>query len=134
MKVTIEDLVHLPLHDADFILFEVRPQEQGGLAAFLVLVLHADEYKEFVAATGLTNRRIKITFSNCWIVESAFWGHGKRREELLSLDVVEPSPLLQRLRDSGAALDRVLSHVRIELSAGSRADVVAESVGIEDFS
>jgi len=124
----------LPIHDAELISIEVVPVPNGAIKLCLSFKLHPDESLDEVSKLGISSRSLRLTYGNCWQIASNIFGTCSKPQTIDGWDIVGESELLKRLRSQGLASSAALQHHRIELSDGSRLDVLTEGpVSIEEF-
>lgn len=119
MEVLLSNLQFLPLHDAEVKAICVELGLNGQSSLSIRIRLHEDESVGYLSQQGIHDRDLKLVFSDCWTVRTVVHSSASRREDISSLDVVQPSDMLRTLQQAGFGIDATLTHWVVALSGGS---------------
>lgn len=122
----------LLLHDAEVFSFLIDSSDQGEVSLQILFEWHEDEFEDACIQTGISTKRVKLTFRKCWRIVSNLLGYGVNRELIDRSEVWSSSEMIT---DSirGFAENPDLQHYRITFSGGSCLDILATNVFLEEF-
>jgi hypothetical protein len=118
----------LPWHDAEVHYFNISWLENGTAQALLRIEINPEESRQPLIDVGINTAVVDIRFEQIWRLKSDIRGDSWPKEVLLDWQVIQPSPLIDEIRQRGMAQGVSLYHQRLCFSGGSVVDVLFEQV------
>jgi hypothetical protein len=129
MIISSEHLTQIPFHDARILVVEIKLHEKGCCEVLINVDIDSEESLVAFRRHEIQTDKVSLIFQNCWEATFDLLAFTSQREWIDRLDIVEESELKQKLRSFNVGRSNLI-HFRIQGSAGSQLNFVAESFAI----
>jgi len=128
-SLSLHEAARLPLHDADFIALEIKPQDDGGVTVMIKLKVHPDEKEGLSKITGTEELDISLIFQDCLLASNSISGICSGQETIDDFTLIENSELLNEINSTWKRSYRCF-HFHFDGSHGSKIDILTNSVAV----
>ena len=131
-SITPLEAIQFPLHDAVFVGLEIIPQEDGLVTARFKVKIHPDEMLELAKTLSVTSRNLCFTFRDCMQIKTDIFGYDVRPETVDDFNLVEDSELKNKMVEHGNTAAIRMVHFHLAGSKGSKIDILAKTLFVEE--
>jgi hypothetical protein len=124
-------IAKLPVHDAGFCSLTAHSSDAGDVTIRVTIEIDPDESMLPFLEMGVQQRRMSLRFENCHRTALTLLGFTCDREQVSDWEALPVSGVSDECQPDSTDSHRRFLHHRLQFSAGSRLEIVAEGCYME---